>query len=119
MSGRKLVMIVDDDRDLREMLGELLTYEGYRTVICDDGQTALEHLRESPERPDLILLDLMMPRMNGWEFRRCQLEEPELAAVPVVVMTASRNVDGIEANEVLHKPPRLERLVDVIRRHVA
>jgi CheY-like chemotaxis protein len=119
MSDAKLVMIVDDDRDLRETLGDLLNFEGYRTVLCDDGTTALAHLREAPERPDLILLDLMMPLMSGREFRKRQLEEPPIADVPVVVMTASRNVEGIEANEIVYKPPDLEELFEVIRRHAS
>ena len=118
MPTAKLVMIVDDDRDLRETLGELLNYEGYRTILCENGASALQQLREGPEYPDLILLDLMMPRMNGWEFRKQQLEKPALATVPVVVMTASRDVGDIQADDVVFKPPNLEKLFDVIKQQV-
>lgn len=67
------------------------------------------------ERWPQILLDLMMPQMNGWEFRKRQLQEPSVASVPVVVMTASRNVENIEPNDVVFKPPDLDRLPTVIR----
>ncbi len=115
MTGARLVMIVDDDRDLREALGDFLAFEGYRTVLCENGVAALRRLNQDRERPDLILLDLMMPQMNGWEFRKRQLEEPSVASVPVVVMTASRNVENITPNAVVFKPPDLDRLLTVIK----
>lgn len=117
MSDARLVMIVEDDRDLREALGEFLRCEGYRTILYRDCLTALNRLRSGPERPNVILLDLMMPVMNGWEFRRHQLEDPIFAAIPVVVMTASSSIEDIDADELLFKPPNIDQLVEVIRRH--
>ncbi|HEY6561102.1 MAG TPA: ATP-binding protein [Polyangiaceae bacterium] len=111
------VMVVDDDEALRDSVCELLEQDGFRTVRAESGAAALRRLRSDPEKPDLILLDLMMPDMNGWQFREEQLRDESLAAVPVVVMTAQRNPAGIQVNEVVHKPVKLKKLLEVIRRH--
>src|SRR5216684_2351169 len=81
------VLIVEDDDDLRDMMAQLLTIEGFRAVAVANGREALEHL-QSAEKPDVILLDLMMPVMDGWEFRRRQKADPDLAQVPVIVLSA-------------------------------
>src|SRR5689334_24744520 len=65
------VLIVEDDEDLREMMAQLLTLEGFQTATVANGREALEYLHEA-SAPDVILLDLMMPVMDGWEFRRQQ-----------------------------------------------
>src|SRR5215218_4757012 len=83
------VLVVEDDEDLREMMGHLLQAEGFRPDLAGDGAEALDKLRATPEQPDLILLDLMMPRMDGWTFRREQEGEPALANIPVVVVSAA------------------------------
>ncbi len=112
------IFVVDDDTDLRETLGELLLEEGYDARLCENGRVALEQLRRG-ERPRLILLDLMMPEMNGWQFREAQLEDAELRDIPVVVMTASRGFDGhpITASEVLFKPIGLGELMSAVERN--
>lgn len=114
------IYVVDDDTDLRETLGELLAEEGYRPRLCENGRVALDGLRAG-ERPGLILLDLMMPEMNGWQFREAQLEDPRLRDIPVVVMTASRGFDGhpITASEVLFKPIGLGELIEAVERNAA
>jgi CheY-like chemotaxis protein len=114
------IYVVDDDTDLRETLGELLAEEGYRPSLCENGRVALDRLRAG-ERPGLILLDLMMPEMNGWQFREAQLEDPRLRDIPVVVMTASRGFEGhpISASEVLFKPIGLGELVQAVERNAA
>ncbi len=117
MSAALTVMVVDDDKDLRESVGEVLTDEGHRAVCCEGGGAALEYLRGAQRKPDLILLDLMMPGMNGWEFREAQLEDPQIAAIPIVAMTANRNVKGISAAEVVLKPLSLDKLLEVVERH--
>jgi signal transduction histidine kinase len=120
MAAGATVLIVDDDDELRESVSELLADEGYQTASVENGAQALSYLRASPARPDLILLDLMMPVMSGWQFREEQLRDPTLAAIPVVVMTANRNLhdNPISADEVISKPLKLARLLDVIQRHV-
>jgi CheY-like chemotaxis protein len=112
------IFVVDDDTDLRETLGELLLEEGYDARLCENGRVALEQLRRGV-RPRLILLDLMMPEMNGWQFREAQLEDAQLRDIPVVVMTASRGFDGhpITASEVLFKPIGLGELMSAVARN--
>ena len=83
------ILIVDDDLDAGEAMSELLAYQGFDVALASDGQRALEALRRAETLPDVILLDLMMPVMNGWQFRKAQLDDPQLAAVPVIVVTAS------------------------------
>ena len=77
------VCVVDDDADIREVLTDVLSIEGYDVVAAGDGESALALLRARPSACRLILLDLMMPRMNGWEFRRQQLQDPTIAEIPV------------------------------------
>jgi CheY-like chemotaxis protein len=118
VNGPAPILVVDDDTDLRETLGELLHEEGYEARLCENGRVALEELRHGP-RPRLILLDLMMPEMNGWQFREAQLEDARLRDIPVVVMTASRGFDGhpITASEVLFKPIGLGELISAVARN--
>jgi CheY-like chemotaxis protein len=80
------VLIVEDDPDTRQMLAMLLTHESYEVMTAANGREALAAMRE--RRPCLVLLDLMMPVMNGWDFRREQLADPKLADVPVRCLTA-------------------------------
>jgi CheY-like chemotaxis protein len=119
MSAPALVMVVEDDVDLREALCDLLEEAGHRTVRCAGGEAALLHLRTEPRPPDVILLDLMMPGMSGWEFREEQLRDPALAAVPVVVMTASRSLKDYppSVEEILLKPLQIDRLMEIVARY--
>jgi CheY-like chemotaxis protein len=109
------VLVVDDDRDNRELLVELLTGEGYLVSSASDGRLALAEARAL--RPDVILLDLMMPVMNGWEFRDAQLRDPRLASVPVVIVSAFEDTLDVEA--VLRKPYLLEDVLDTVQRLAA
>src|ERR1700730_8122955 len=81
------VLIVDDDFALRDALCAALEGEGFAVAAVSNGQEALDYLR-SGARPSLVLLDLMMPIMNGWEFRAEQRQDPELADIPVIVLSA-------------------------------
>jgi CheY-like chemotaxis protein len=118
MTNHTSIAVVDDDTDLRETLGELLYEEGYEARLFENGRKALDFLRNGG-RPTLILLDLMMPEMNGWQFREEQLKDAELRDIPVVVMTASRGFDshGIAAQEILYKPIGLGELMDAVERN--
>jgi CheY-like chemotaxis protein len=82
------ILIVDDDLDIRETLCELLEAEGYRCAGAANGQEALEYLRQRPS-PGLILLDLMMPVMDGFDFRSAQLATESWRQIPVIVVSAS------------------------------
>ncbi len=120
MKAHAPILVVDDDTDLREILGELLREEGYDARLFENGRLALEFLRKG-ERPKLILLDLMMPEMNGWRFREEQLKDVELKDIPVVVMTASRGFEGhtISAQEILYKPIGLGEIIDAVERNAS
>ena len=85
--GQATVLVVDDSDAIRDSLGDLLEDHGYAVTSAENGQLALERLRAGL-RPRAILLDLMMPVMDGWEFRRAQVGDPDLKGIPVIVITA-------------------------------
>ncbi len=111
------VLIVEDDADLREMMAQLLQLEGYAAETVANGRDALRYL-EAGDRPDVILLDLMMPVMDGWEFRRHQVQNPAIARVPVVVLSALDQVRAFElgGTAFLKKPLDFDRLLELVRR---
>jgi CheY-like chemotaxis protein len=111
----KRVLVVDDDRDIRELLVELLASEGYEVASAPDGRRALAEARA--RRPDVILLDLMMPVMSGWEFREAQLRDPALADIPVLVVTAFE--ESLDGTELLRKPFLVEDVLDAVQRLAA
>jgi len=110
------VLIVEDDEDLREMMAQMLTLEGFEAVAVANGREALEYLHDA-EKPDVILLDLMMPVMDGWEFRRQQQADPAIAPVPVIVLSAldQARASTLEANAFLKKPLDFDRLLSLVR----
>jgi CheY-like chemotaxis protein len=116
------LMIVDDDDDLRDALADIMNAQGYEFAAFADGRAALAAL-EGGVTPFLILLDLMMPGMSGWEFRAAQLENPTLALIPVVVVTAAGNLsDGagtLSSVEVLYKPFALDILLPTVARYAS
>jgi CheY-like chemotaxis protein len=109
------VLVVDDDIDLRAAAAELLRFEGLDVVEAENGLDALLHLRGPSPWPDVVLLDLSMPVMTGWEFREAQLREPGLAEIPVVILS-SRAREAPSAAEVLSKSCAPEQVVAAIRR---
>jgi CheY-like chemotaxis protein len=115
------VLVVEDDLDIRLTLTEVLAEAGFRACEAANGEEALRLLHDGA-RPDVILLDLMMPVMNGWQFRSEQLREPELAAIPVVVCSASRHArrdaEQLQARAFIPKPVDIDRLVEVVREAV-
>ena len=112
------VLIVEDDAELRDMMAQLLTLEGFVAATVSNGREALEYLKRG-DRPDIILLDLMMPVMDGWEFRRKQQSDPALATVPVVVLSAldHRRAAEVDAVAFLKKPLDFDRLLELVRQH--
>ena len=112
------ILVVDDDADIRDALSSLLEELGYETWCAANGKEALERLRRpGGTAPGLILLDLMMPVMDGFQFIREQRKDPLLSAIPVVVVTAGseNSVQGVL--EVLKKPVRAERLLASVEQH--
>ena len=114
------IMVVDDDEDIRASLIELIEDHGYEAVGAAHGRDALERLRGQEQTPCVILLDLMMPVMDGWEFRQQQRSDPALASIPVVVISAYRHrpsVTELDAADYLNKPVQFDNLLEVVRRH--
>jgi CheY-like chemotaxis protein len=109
------VMVVEDDALIREMVMQVLALEGFTTVGASNGAEALKHLKQARVAPSLILLDLMMPVMNGWQFRARQLEDPALAGIPVIVMSASDERD-LPADAHVGKPFEIDELLEAISR---
>jgi CheY-like chemotaxis protein len=110
-------MVVEDDRDIREAITEALMAEGFRVTCAANGKEALNLLRHSPARwkPCFILLDLMMPVMNGWEFLLVQRADPELKDIPVMVCSAVADrtkFPGIV--EFVRKPIDLDELLRLV-----
>jgi two-component system chemotaxis response regulator CheY len=110
------ILVVEDDLDLGETVCEVLKMSGYRASHAIDGLVALQMLGESEGLPDLILLDLMMPRMDGWAFRDAQLRDKKLKDIPVVVISAMGEISKpIKADRVLRKPVEPETLLQTIQ----
>lgn len=109
------VLVVEDDNDLRESICAVLQDAGYSSRSAENGEVALEQARA--ERPCVILLDLMMPIMNGWEFRSEQLRDPKLSSIPVIIMTADGRA-GEKARtlhaDYLRKPITLDALLHLV-----
>jgi signal transduction histidine kinase len=108
----RTVLIVDDEQDIREIFETVLRYDGYEVLSAGDGQQAMDLLRRGA-RPDAILLDLMMPQMDGWQFRVAQKQDPMLAAIPVIAVSADRTAKAaaIDANAYLAKPVDVNALL--------
>jgi CheY-like chemotaxis protein len=117
---RPLIMIVDDDVDIRNTVANILEDEGYRVAKAGNGQEALAYLTTpGAPRPDLILLDMMMPIMDGATFHERQQQLPQIATIPVVTFTAfGAPADIAWAAGRLSKPLRLETLLSLIAKHV-
>jgi DNA-binding response OmpR family regulator len=108
-----LVLVVEDDEDLRHALAECLAAEGLLVTTASNGRDALTKL--ATERPAVVVLDLMLPEMDGWELLRTMEREPALARVPVLVMTAGRDTPAIASRPLFHKPLNIESLVRAVR----
>ena len=119
-SARRQVFVVEDDSDIRESLVWLLEAEGYDVVGAANGLEAMERLRSAAAPPGVILLDLMMPVMNGWQFRSEQLRDPHFASIPVVVISADgsiqRKASAIDAVGYLRKPIEIDELLGYVDR---
>jgi CheY-like chemotaxis protein len=114
----KLVLIVDDEQDLLDVTSFVLESEGFRVQTAKNGSEALEILRGGT-RPELVLLDMMMPVMNGWEFLEAIARIPAFRTIPVVVLTAAGTTSIPGAAEILRKPFDLGMLVTVVERHAS
>ena len=106
------ILVVEDEEDARDAMVAILEMKGYRAMPAGNGREALDLSRI--ETPDLIILDLCMPVMDGWQFLRERVKDPRLAGVPVVVISALSDRDDFEANEIIIKPVDVDHLLTTV-----
>ena len=115
-----LILIVDDDAPLRSLLASILRDEGHEVLAAGDGYAALEVVMGLSQQPDLILLDLMLPKMSGFEFCNKLQDIRDLARVPILVITAvsplSAGIGRCVVSSILHKPFSLDTFLTAIAR---
>ncbi len=117
---QKKILLVEDDQDIRETLVELLQDEGYDVLFAENGQMGLEKLASVNELPNLILLDLMMPIKDGFQFCLEKEANSKISHIPVVVMSADghirENQQRVNASAYLKKPLDIYQVIDVVQR---
>ena len=115
------ILIVDDDPGIRQLLLLFLEHKGYTATSVANGREALNQLQPDQPLPRLILLDLMMPIMDGAAFRQAQQADPRIAAIPVVVLSAAENIETqaplLTANAYVPKPIEFDNLLQVVEQY--
>jgi CheY-like chemotaxis protein len=112
----KRILLVEDDEIVRRAIQMVLEWEGYHVECASNGQEALDMLRAGA-RPGLILLDVMMPVLDGGQFREEQKRDPALASIPVIVVSAASFAASVDAVSLVRKPFEVEELLNAIRDH--
>lgn len=112
------ILIVDDDEGLRESLRDVLECEGFKVWTADNGQTALQIL-ENDELPSVIVMDLLMPVLDGYEFRKIQLERAKIAQIPVIFLTGlgetQDHITLLKDCQIISKPVSLDLLIERVK----
>lgn len=121
MPSAGYILVVEDERDIRDLIAEILEEEGYEAVGAENGAAALDCLREGSSLPSLILLDLMMPVMDGSAFRLEQQRDAVLASIPVILLSANGNLpqraSDLGVAGFVRKPLTPDALLDVVKGH--
>jgi twitching motility two-component system response regulator PilH len=107
MEPKKTILIIDDEPDAVAYMKEVLEDGGYETITAPDGEQGLQKARQNP--PDLILLDLMMPKMSGMKFLNEIRQDEHLKKVPIVVESGARQATGVDMKQYLHDQPHKEK----------
>jgi CheY-like chemotaxis protein len=115
--AHKPILLIEDDEAIRSVLHDFLEYFGFQVETASNGKEGLQKI--SQIRPALILLDAMMPVMDGWEFREQQLKNPDFANIPVVLLSAGQNFEkkalALGITKILTKPVTIEELIKVVK----
>lgn len=113
-SNSTTVLVVDDDAEIRQAIAEVLDDEGYAVLLAANGKEALD-LIAAGQRPDVILLDVMMPVMDGWHFLSARLKHPDLIEVPIIIISAGQEAERearkVGVFEVAKKPLHVDDLI--------
>jgi DNA-binding response OmpR family regulator len=118
MRRKQTILVVEDDAALRHLYWQALTFEGFHVITAEDGLTALDCLRH--QTPALVVLDLNVPRVSGWDIHREMMANPETRNVPIIVVTGTDPADvAAQASGLLMKPVPVHQLVQEIYRHVS
>ena len=121
MNSEQYVLLVEDDLDISESIQTILEEEKYKVECTFNGKEALEYLATAEVPPSLILLDIMMPYMNGYEFREAQLKNPKIADIPTVILSAGteqQDIDKLHFTQFIKKPLDLDTLIDVLKNNI-
>ena len=111
----KTILVIEDDKSVQDMLKDVLEIEGFNIVTASDGAEGIEKLKGLRGQSCVILLDLMMPGTNGWQFLDFQRSDPELSSNPVIVCSAySESAKSVRPNAVVMKPVRLDTLLETV-----
>jgi CheY-like chemotaxis protein len=114
-NGGALILVVDDDESVLEALADLLSVSGYEVARAHNGAVALDYLRQNPP-PALVIHDLVMPVMDGWRLQQEMKKDAAMARLPVVVMSALSDPDGIDAEAILLKPFNITQFLEIVER---
>ena len=121
MASNRQILLVEDDEVILHLLKELLEGAGYQVASAGNGQEALGFLRSGADRPSIILLDLMMPVMDGFEFMSAQKEDPALAKIPVIAMSADNQIKEklreTTACDYFKKPAKIATILELIEHY--
>jgi CheY-like chemotaxis protein len=110
------VLVVEDDDDIREAIGDILQEQGYEVALAENGEHALQVLAEV-NRPCLLLVDLVMPKMDGWQLMKALSKNDRLATIPVIVMSAMPKAEKLDGQRVVKKPIDLDMMLEIVREH--
>jgi CheY-like chemotaxis protein len=110
------VLVVEDDEDIRDAIGDILQEQGYDVALAENGEHALQVLGELA-RPCLLLVDLVMPKMDGWALMKALSKNDRLATIPVVVMSAMPKAQKLDGQRVVKKPIDLDMMLEIVREH--
>jgi CheY-like chemotaxis protein len=116
-SSRRIVMLIDDDEDVRTTMSELLTTRGYSTLEAENGKQAIEVLTKAARLPMLMILDMAMPVLDGRGFLRLRARDPILREIPVFVVSASEPSILLEGIEMFMRTVEVTRLLQIIGRY--
>jgi CheY-like chemotaxis protein len=114
--GCRNILIIEDDEAVRQSMQDCLEIQGYEPIVATNGQEDIDRLSALDSKPCVILLDMMMPGMNGWQFLDYQRNHGDLAAIPVVICSAFKeSAKSVHPSAVLPKPLELKKLVQTVK----